>query len=62
MELIFSEFAGGRVNFCTIWNYSVLSVHIRGVFQVLEAYGDSEQKSLPLRRVTLCGRHRQGSC
>ena len=42
MKLIFSEFAGGRVNFYTIWNYSVLSVQIRDIFQVLEAYGDSE--------------------
>lgn len=42
MKLVFSEFAGGRVHFYTIWNYSVLSVHIRGIFQVLEAYGGSE--------------------
>ena len=41
-ETAISEFAGGRVNFYTIWKYSILSAHVRGIFQVPEAYRDSE--------------------
>lgn len=48
-----SYFVGGRVNFCAIRKYSMLSLSVQGIFQVPAAYREKESKSLPLRSVTL---------